>query len=81
LLAVPDDAFRGGIARPEAHPGLAVQIGVIELGPIRLNTWRSCPPQEYQWAHLPGAISGTLDDSIGQLDRSQPDIGYRHARV
>lgn len=42
------------------------------------------PAEEYQWAHLPGAISvplKTLDDGTGQLDRSRPVIVYCHDTV
>lgn len=39
------------------------------------------PDDEYQWAHLPGAINlplRQLDESTGQLDRSRPVIVYCH---
>ena len=39
------------------------------------------PTDEYQWAHLPGAVSlplKELDDGVGQLDRSRPVIVYCH---
>lgn len=39
------------------------------------------PAGEYQWAHLPGAISlplKQLDESAAQLDRSRPVIVYCH---
>ena len=39
------------------------------------------PAEEYQWAHLPGAVSlplKTLDEQMGQLDRSRPVIVYCH---
>lgn len=42
------------------------------------------PAEDYQWAHLPGAISAplkTLDDETGQLDRSRPVIVYCHDTV
>jgi rhodanese-related sulfurtransferase len=39
------------------------------------------PAGEYEWAHLPGAVSlplKELDDRAGQLDRSRPVIVYCH---
>lgn len=39
------------------------------------------PADEYEWAHLPGAVSmplKKLDDSMEQLDRSRPVIVYCH---
>ena len=39
------------------------------------------PAEEYQWAHLPGAVSlplKTLDEQMGQLDRSRPVAVYCH---
>ncbi len=39
------------------------------------------PADEYQWAHLPGAINlplKQLDSSTGQLDRSRPVVVYCH---
>jgi rhodanese-related sulfurtransferase len=39
------------------------------------------PAEEYEWAHLPGAVSlplKELDDRAGQLDRSRPVIVYCH---
>jgi rhodanese-related sulfurtransferase len=39
------------------------------------------PAEEYQWAHLPGAVSlplKELDEAAGQLDRSRPVIVYCH---
>jgi len=37
------------------------------------------PAEEYEWAHLPGAISlplKHLDEGMEQLDRSRPVIAY-----
>jgi rhodanese-related sulfurtransferase len=39
------------------------------------------PADEYNWAHLPGALNlplKQLDASTGQLDRSRPVIVYCH---
>ena len=39
------------------------------------------PDDEYEWAHLPGAVSlplKDLDARTGQLDRSRPVIVYCH---
>lgn len=39
------------------------------------------PAGEYEWAHLPGAVSlplKELDAGIGRLDRSRPVIVYCH---
>ena len=39
------------------------------------------PADEYEWAHLPGAVSlplKQLDDGMDQLDRSRPVIVYCH---
>ena len=39
------------------------------------------PADEYEWAHLPGAISlplKQLDDMAAELDRSRPVIVYCH---
>jgi rhodanese-related sulfurtransferase len=39
------------------------------------------PAEEYEWAHLPGALSlplKQLDDGMAQLDRSRPVIVYCH---
>jgi rhodanese-related sulfurtransferase len=39
------------------------------------------PADEYDWAHLPGAVSlplKELDARAGQLDRSRPVIVYCH---
>jgi rhodanese-related sulfurtransferase len=39
------------------------------------------PAEEYEWAHLPGAVSvplKNLDDTMEQLDRSRPVIVYCH---
>ena len=39
------------------------------------------PGQDYDWAHLPGAVSlplKELDARAGQLDRSRPVIVYCH---
>lgn len=39
------------------------------------------PAEEYEWAHLPGAVSTPLkelDTHVGQLDRSRPVIVYCH---
>ena len=39
------------------------------------------PTEEYEWAHLPGALSlplKQLDEQAGKLDRSRPVIVYCH---
>jgi rhodanese-related sulfurtransferase len=39
------------------------------------------PAEDYEWAHLPGAVSAPLkelDGQVGQLDRSRPVIVYCH---
>jgi len=39
------------------------------------------PADDYEWAHLPGAVSlplKELDARAGQLDRSRPVIVYCH---
>jgi rhodanese-related sulfurtransferase len=39
------------------------------------------PAEEFEWAHLPGAVNTPLKDldaQAGQLDRSQPVIVYCH---
>ena len=39
------------------------------------------PIDEYEWAHLPGAVSlplKELDERAGELDRSRPVITYCH---
>jgi rhodanese-related sulfurtransferase len=39
------------------------------------------PAEDYEWAHLPGAVSvplKELDGQVGQLDRSRPVIVYCH---
>ena len=39
------------------------------------------PADEYEWAHLPGAISlplKELDERAGELDRARPVITYCH---
>ena len=39
------------------------------------------PAEDYDWAHLPGAVSlplKELDGRSGQLDRSRPVIVYCH---
>jgi rhodanese-related sulfurtransferase len=39
------------------------------------------PAEDYEWAHLPGAVSlplKELDARAGQLDRSRPVIVYCH---
>jgi rhodanese-related sulfurtransferase len=39
------------------------------------------PAEDYDWAHLPGAVNlplKELDARLGQLDRSRPVIVYCH---
>ncbi len=39
------------------------------------------PADEYEWAHLPGAVNlplKELDGRAGQLDRSRPVVVYCH---
>ncbi len=42
------------------------------------------PADEYEWAHLPGAVSlplKQLDEGMEQLDRSRPVIVYCHDTI
>ena len=39
------------------------------------------PAEDYDWAHLPGAVNlplKQLDNSTGRLDRSRPVVVYCH---
>ena len=50
--------------------------------PVRmLSWWKSCPADDYEWAHLRGAVSlplKQLDGRAEELDRSRPVIVYCH---
>ena len=60
---------------------------VIDRDEVRRLTARDAqlvevlPAEEYEWAHLPGAVSlplKQLDQGMVQLDRSRPVIVYCH---
>jgi rhodanese-related sulfurtransferase len=59
-------------------------IGRDELQPLTsggAQLVEVLPGQDYDWAHLPGAVSlplKELDARTGQLDRSRPVIVYCH---
>jgi rhodanese-related sulfurtransferase len=60
------------------------QIGrdkLRELTEQRSQLVEVLPADDYEWAHLPGAVNHPLkelDARIGQLDRSRPVIVYCH---
>ncbi len=60
-----------GIGRDGLRTLISQQAQLIEV----------LPADEYDWAHLPGAVSlplKELDARTGQLDRSRPVIVYCH---
>jgi len=66
--------------------GMVMQTG-IRRDELRELTGRQAqlvevlPADDYEWAHLPGAVSlplKELDARTGQLDRSRPVIVYCH---
>jgi rhodanese-related sulfurtransferase len=60
-----------GIGRNELQKLTSQQAQLVEV----------LPSGEYDWAHLPGAVSlplKELDARTGQLDRSRPVIVYCH---
>jgi rhodanese-related sulfurtransferase len=60
------------------------EIGRDELQELtgrRAQLVEVLPADEYEWAHLPGAVNHPLkelDARTGQLDRSRPVIVYCH---
>jgi rhodanese-related sulfurtransferase len=71
-----------------AEPGLGIVMPTgIGRDELRELTGREAqlvevlPASDYEWAHLPGAVSlplKELDARAGQLDRSRPVIVYCH---
>jgi rhodanese-related sulfurtransferase len=60
-----------GIRRDELRELTGRQAQLVEM----------LPADDYEWAHLPGAVSlplKELDARTGQLDRSRPVIVYCH---
>jgi rhodanese-related sulfurtransferase len=60
-----------GIGRDELRTLTAQGAQLVEV----------LPAEDYEWAHLPGAVSvppKELDAGAGQLDRSRPVIVYCH---
>ena len=60
-----------GIGRNELQKLTSQQVQLVEV----------LPADEYDWAHLPGAVNvplKELDTRTGQLDRSRPVIVYCH---
>jgi rhodanese-related sulfurtransferase len=60
-----------GIGRDELRKLTGQQAQLVEV----------LPADEYDWAHLPGAVDlplKELDARTGQLDRSRPVIVYCH---
>lgn len=59
------------IGREELQTGGGQRAQLVEV----------LPAEDYDWAHLPGAVNlplKELDARIGQLDRSRPVIVYCH---
>jgi rhodanese-related sulfurtransferase len=63
---------------------MPAEIGRNELRDLtgqRAQLVEVLPADEYDWAHLPGAVNLPLEDldaGTGQLDRSRPVIVYCH---
>ena len=60
-----------GIGRDELRTLISQGAQLVEV----------LPRDEYEWAHLPGAVSlplKQLDEGMGRLDRSLPVIVYCH---
>jgi rhodanese-related sulfurtransferase len=63
---------------------MPAEIGRDELRDLtgqRAQLVEVLPADEYDWAHLPGAVNLPLEDldaGTGQLDRSRPVIVYCH---
>ena len=60
-----------GIGRDELRKLTAQGAQLVEV----------LPAEDYEWAHLPGAVGvplKELDAAAGQLDRSRPVIVYCH---
>src|SRR6266702_7454685 len=81
----------GHAASADQHAGVAGKIGArimptgIGRDELRMLTSQGAqlvevlPADEYEWAHLPGAVSlplKQLDEGMGRLDRSRPVIVY-----
>jgi rhodanese-related sulfurtransferase len=74
--------------RRAAEPGVEVTMPTsIERDELQALTGQGAqlvevlPADEYDWAHLPGAVSlplKELDAKASQLDRSRPVIVYCH---
>jgi rhodanese-related sulfurtransferase len=74
--------------RRAAEPGVEVTMPTsIERDELQALTGQGAqlvevlPADEYDWAHLPGAVSlplKELDANASQLDRSRPVIVYCH---
>jgi rhodanese-related sulfurtransferase len=77
----------------DQHPDVADKIGArimpagIGRDELRKLTSQGAqlvevlPADEYEWAHLPGAVSlplKELNEGMGRLDRSRPVIVYCH---
>ena len=66
---------------------MARAIGIADLDRLRgegAQVVEVLPREEYEWAHLPGAINlplKELDGRVGELDRSAPVIVYCHDEV
>ena len=63
---------------------MPTEIGRDELRDLtgqRAQLVEVLPADEYDWAHLPGAVNLPLEDldaGTGRLDRSRPVIVYCH---
>jgi rhodanese-related sulfurtransferase len=63
---------------------MPAEIGRDELRDLtgqRAQLVEVLPADEYDWAHLPGAVNLPLEDldaGTGRLDRSRPVIVYCH---
>jgi rhodanese-related sulfurtransferase len=63
---------------------MPAEIGRNELRDLtgqRAQLVEVLPADEYDWAHVPGAVNLPLEDldaGTGQLDRSRPVIVYCH---
>ena len=66
--------------------GIVMPTGIgrdelVELTSQQAELVEVLPAGDYDWAHLPGAVSiplKELDAGAGQLDRSRPVIVYCH---
>ena len=93
LAARSDDRIELGIAVTRHLPGgnksglgiiMPTTIGRDELRELAgqgAQLVEVLPASDYDWAHLPGAVSHPLkelDERAGQLERSRPVIVYCH---